>query len=178
MLQIIGIIVGVLVLLVVILLVVASKRPDTFRVQRSAAIKASPEKIFGFLTDFHQWPSWSPWEKMDPAMTRSHSGAEKGKGAIYAWKGNKKVGEGRMEVTEATPTSRLSIKLDFLKPFEAHNTAEFSLEPKGDTTSLTWAMHGPQPFMFKVMGIFMNMDQMIGKDFEAGLANLKTLAER
>jgi hypothetical protein len=178
MLQIIGAIVGILIVLVIVLLLVVSRRPDTFRVQRSAQIKASPDKVFGFLQDFHHWPSWSPWEKMDPAMSRAHSGTEKGKGAIYTWKGNKKVGEGRMEITESTSPGRLVIKLDFLKPFEAHNTAEFTLEPQGDMTNLTWAMHGPQPFMFKAMGLFMNMDTMIGKDFEAGLGNLKTLAEK
>lgn len=177
MVQILGVIVGVIVLLVVILLVVASTRPNTFRVQRSTKIKSTPERIYGLLSDFHKWPSWSPWEKMDPAMTRTHSGAESGKGAAYAWKGNKKVGEGRMEITEVSPPLKVTIKLDFLKPFEAHNTAEFTIESQGDLANLTWAMHGPQAFMMKLMSMFMNMDQMIGKDFEAGLANLKTQAE-
>jgi uncharacterized protein YndB with AHSA1/START domain len=175
--QILGIIFGVVVVLLVILLIAASTRPSSFRVQRSAKIKAPPERIYSILSDFHRWSSWSPWEKMDPAMTRTHSGAESGKGAAYAWKGNKKVGEGRMEITEVSPPLKITIKLDFLKPFEAHNTAEFTLEPQGDATQITWAMTGPQAFMMKVMSLFMNMDQMIGKDFEAGLANLKTIAE-
>jgi uncharacterized protein YndB with AHSA1/START domain len=177
MVQIVGMMVGVLVAIVVILLVVASTRPNSFRVQRSTKIKGSPQRVFAVLNDFHQWPSWSPWEKMDPAMTRTHSGAQSGPGAVYAWKGNKKVGEGRMEITEAASPSKLTIKLDFLKPFEAHNIAEFTLQVQGDSTDLTWAMQGPQPFMFKVMSLFMSMDKMIGKDFETGLANIKTLTE-
>jgi uncharacterized protein YndB with AHSA1/START domain len=177
MIHIVGIVVGILILLVVVVLGIASTRPDSFRVGRSTKVKAPPERIFAILNDFHQWPSWSPWEKMDPAMTRTHSGAASGKGAIYAWKGNKKVGEGRMEIIEAAPPSKLTIKLDFLKPFEAHNTAEFTLEPQGDSTGVTWSMSGAQPFMFKVMSLFMSMDKMIGKDFESGLANIKTSAE-
>jgi uncharacterized protein YndB with AHSA1/START domain len=177
MLQIVGIIIGVLVVVVAVVLVVASTRPGTFRVERSTKIKAPKERIFAALNDFHQWPSWSPWEKMDPAMTRTHSGAPSGQGAVYEWKGNKKVGEGRMEITQAASPSKLTIKLDFMKPFEAHNTAEFTLETQGDSTGLTWAMHGSQNLMFKVMGLFMSMDKMIGKDFETGLANIKTLAE-
>jgi uncharacterized protein YndB with AHSA1/START domain len=177
MFQVIGIIVGAMLALVVVVLIVAATRPDTFRVQRSTPIKAPPERIFALLNDFHQWGSWSPWEKMDPAMTRTHSGAGSGKGAVYAWKGNRKVGEGRMEISDSAPSSKITLKLDFLKPFEAHNTTEFTLAPQGDSTSLTWTMHCPQPFMVKVMGLFMNMDKMIGKDFETGLANLKTQAE-
>ena len=177
MLQVMGVVLGVVVALVVLLLIVASTRPNQFRIERSAKIKAPPERIFPLLNDFHQWSSWSPWEKMDPAMTRTHSGAGNGKGAVYAWKGNNKVGEGRMEITEVAPSKSVTIKLDFLKPFEAHNTAEFTMEAQGDATNLTWAMHGPQAFMLKVMSLFMNMDKMVGKDFESGLSNLRTLAE-
>jgi uncharacterized protein YndB with AHSA1/START domain len=111
-------------------------------------------------------------------MKRTHSGAPSGKGAIYEWDGNNQVGKGRMEIIEATPPSKIVIKLDFMKPFEAHNTAEFTMQPAGDATNVTWAMHGPNLFVGKVMSIFIDMDDMIGKDFEAGLANLKTLAER
>lgn len=177
MLPILGIIGGILAATILIVLVVASTRPAVFEVKRSKTIRATPDRVFSFLNDFHQWPSWSPWEKLDPAMMRTHSGAASGKGAIYAWTGNKKVGEGRMEILETSAPTKLTIKLDFLKPFEAHNTTEFNLQAKGPETELTWAMRGAQPFMFKVMSVFMNMDQMIGKDFETGLANLKAAAE-
>jgi Polyketide cyclase / dehydrase and lipid transport len=173
-----GVLAALIIVLVLIVLVIASTKPDSFRIERSATIKASPEKIFPLINDFHQWLSWSPWEKMDPALKRTHSGAASGKGAIYEWEGNKKVGQGRMEITESTPLSKVTIKLDFLKPFEAHNTAEFTLAAQTDSTNVTWSMLGSQPFMFKVMTIFMSMDKMIGKDFEAGLSNMKGIAEK
>jgi uncharacterized protein YndB with AHSA1/START domain len=169
----------VIVLIVAVaLLVYVATRPDTFRIERNATINAPADKIFGLLSDFHRWELWSPWEKLDPNLKRTHSGTAAGRGAAYAWEGNKKVGSGRMEITEATPPSRLVIKLDFLKPFEAHNTTEFTLKPAGSGTHLTWAMTGSNSFMGKLMGLMMNMDTAIGKDFEAGLANLKAVAER
>jgi uncharacterized protein YndB with AHSA1/START domain len=171
-------IVIVVIVVVACVLVYAATRPGSFRVQRSASIKAPPEKIFAALGDFRAWAAWSPWEKMDPAMKRDHGGAAAGKGATYAWQGDSKVGQGRMEIVETAAPSHLLIKLDFLKPFEAHNTAEFTLERKGEATEVTWAMYGPAKFAFRLMGVFMNMDAMIGKDFEAGLANLKTLTEK
>jgi len=177
MLHILGIVAAVLIAILLLVLVVASTRPGAFEVKRSKTLRATPDRIFSFLNDFHQWPTWSPWEKLDPGMTRTHSGAASGKGAIYAWKGNKKVGEGRMEILDSAAPAKVTIKLDFFKPFEAHNTAEFTLQAKGPETELTWAMRGSQPFMMKVMSLFMNMDQMIGKDFETGLANLKAAAE-
>src|SRR5262249_17257950 len=139
--------------------------------------ESAPDKIVPHINDFHKWTAWSPWEKLDPNLKRTYSGADNGKGAIYEWEGTKKVGQGRMEIMETTP-STIKIKLDFLKPFEAHHTAEFSLEPQGDSTNITWAMIGKQPFMLKVMSVFMSMDKMVGKDFEAGLANLKGIAEK
>ena len=160
------------------ILIYAATRPDTFRVQRSASIKAPGEKIFALINDLHAWGTWSPYEKKDPAMKRIFGGAPSGKGAVYEWDGDKNVGKGRMEIVEAVPPSKVVIKLDFIKPFEGHNTAEFTLEPKGDGTTVTWAMYGPSPLMMKVMGIFMNMDRMIGDDFAAGLANLKAVAEK
>jgi len=165
------------VVLVAAVLLFAATRPDNFSVQRTTSIKAPPEKVFALINDLHRWGSWSPWEKMDPEMKRTYSGAASGKGAVYAWQGNSKVGEGRMEISDTSPPSKVTIKLDFVKPFEAHNLAEFTLEPKGDSTSVTWTMHGPSPYMAKVMGVFVSMDKMIGKDFETGLANLKTVAE-
>ena len=168
----------VVVVAIVATLVYAATRPDDFRVQRSTSIKAPPEKIFALINDFHRWDSWSPWEKIDPAMKRTYSGAASGKGTIYAWQGNSKVGEGRMEIADASPPSKVTIKLDFVKPIEGHNTAEFTLEPKGDSTNVTWLMYGPSAYIAKVFGIFVSMDKMIGDDFEAGLANLKSVAEK
>jgi uncharacterized protein YndB with AHSA1/START domain len=168
----------VVVLLIAALLAYAATKPDTFRVQRATDIKAPPAKIFALLNDFHRWDAWSPWEKKDPAMKRTFGTATSGKGAVYAWEGNKEVGQGRMEIAESVPTSRVAIKLDFLKPFEAHNVVEFTLEPRGDSTNVTWTMHGPNPYLAKVMQMFFSMDKMVGKDFEAGLANLKALAEK
>ena len=178
MLEIIAIIAAVLAIAIVIILILASTKPATFSVRRSAVVQAPAEAIFPLINNFHQWARWSPWEKRDPAMKRDYSGAESGKGAVYAWDGNKNVGSGRMEILDVSVPSKIVIKLDFLKPFEAHNTAEFTMLPQGDATNLTWAMHGPLVFMAKVMHVFINMDKMIGKDFEAGLANLKSLAEK
>jgi hypothetical protein len=172
------IIVGIIVLLVAGLLGYAATKPDTFRVQRSASMKAPPEKIFPLINDFHNWGAWSPWEKLDLEMKKTHSGAANGKGAIYEWEGNKKVGQGRMEIMEESPPSKVAIKLDFIKPFQANNKAEFALDRQGNSTNVTWTMDGSQPFMFKVMGVFMNLDNMIGKDFEAGLASMKGIAEK
>jgi uncharacterized protein YndB with AHSA1/START domain len=178
MFEIIVIIAVVLAIAIAIVLILAMAKPDRFRVERAAAIKAPPEKIFALIDDFHQWRSWSPWEDRDPALKRTYEGAERGKGAVYAWDGNKNVGAGRVEILTAAAPSTIVIKLDFIRPFEGHNTAEFTMLPQGGATNVTWAMHGPAPLMHKVMQVFMNMDRMIGKDFETGLANLKTAAER
>lgn len=164
--------------LIAAMLIYAATKPDTFRIQRSATIAAPPDKVFALINDLHAWASWSPWEKKDLTMKKTYSGARQGKGAVLEWDGNKDVGTGRMEVLESAPSSKILIKLDFLKPFEAHNRAEFSLEGKGPDTTVTWAMHGPQPYMIKIMGLFCSMDKMVGKDFEAGLATLKALAEK
>ena len=182
MFEIIAIIAVVLAIAIAVVLILAATKPDTFSVRRAATVKAPPEKIFSLINDFHQWGTWSPWENKDPAMKRSYSGAESGKGAIYAWDGNKNVGSGRMEILDASQPSKIVIKLDFFKPFEAHNTAEFTMLPQGDAsnaaTDINWQMHGPAPFMSKVMQVFMNVDRMVGKDFEIGLANLKRLTEK
>jgi Polyketide cyclase / dehydrase and lipid transport len=165
-------------IIIAIVLILASTQPDTFRIQRAAVMNAPAEKIFPLIADFHQWLDWSPWEGRDPALKRTYSGAERGTGAVYAWDGNKNVGSGRMEILEASLPSKVVIKLDFLKPFEAHNTAEFTMLPQGGATNVVWVMHGPAPFMSKVMQVFMNMDRMIGKDFEAGLTSLKAVSEK
>ena len=175
MVKIIGIIVIVFVAGVLIL---AAFRPDTFRVQREASIKARPEKVFALINDFDRWGAWSPWEKKDPAMKRTFGIAKSGKGATYAWEGNKDVGQGRMEIAESVPSSKVVLNLDFVKPFEAHNLVVFTLEPKGDTTNVTWAMQGDSPYVAKIIQLFVSMDKMVGKDFEAGLANLKAAAEQ
>ena len=168
----------VIVLAVAVVLILALRKPDIFRIQRTATIKAPAESIFTLINDFHRWGNWSPWENRDPAMKRTFGGAESGRGAVYAWDGNKNVGSGRMEILDTSAPSKITIKLDFFKPFEGHNTAEFTMLPQGDATHLVWAMRGPAPFMSKLMQVFMNLDHMIGKDFQAGLANLKKLTEK
>jgi uncharacterized protein YndB with AHSA1/START domain len=171
------IIAAVVVVLIAAVLILAATRPDTFRVQRAASIKAPPEKIYALISDFGRWGVWSPWEKKDPAMKRTFGAATSGKGATYAWEGNKDVGQGRMEIAESVPPSRVAIKLDFVKPFEAHNLVEFTVEPQGDATNVTWAMQGDTPYFAKIIHLFFDMDSMVGKDFEAGLANLKASTE-
>jgi uncharacterized protein YndB with AHSA1/START domain len=178
MFEIIAIVAVILAIAIAIVLVLAATKPNTFSVQREASIKAPADSIFPLINDFHQWGTWSPYENKDPAMKRTFSGASAGKGAVYAWEGNNNVGSGRMEILDTAAPSKIAIKLDFFKPFEGHNTAEFTMLPHGDGTRLTWRMHGPAPFMSKLMQVFMNIDHMIGKDFEAGLANLKKLTEK
>ena len=146
---------------------------DTFVVTRSAVINAPPDRVYKLLSDFRNWSSWSPWEKLDPAMKKATSGAQSGKGAVYEWDGNKKAGKGRMEITDASAPSRVVIKLDFEKPFRASNRTEFALVPQGNGTNVTWTMEGHRPFLMRILGVFFNMDKMIGKDFEEGLANLQ-----
>ncbi len=160
------------------LLIFAATRPDTFRVERTARIQAPAEKIFPLIDDFHRWGTWSPYEKLDPEMKRTFGGSASGKGATYAWDSKGKAGAGRMEIVESSPSSKIAINLDFTSPMEGHNLAEFTLQPQGDATMVTWSMQGKSPYVAKLMGIFFNMDQMIGKDFEAGLANLKTTTEK
>jgi uncharacterized protein YndB with AHSA1/START domain len=160
-------------------LLFAATRPGDFSVQRSIAIKAEPARIYPMLVDFRQWPAWSPWEKLDPTMKRTLSGAPSGPGAVYAWDGSSKVGAGRMEIKDATAPSKLVIQLDFIRPFEGHNVTDFTLAPGADaSTQVTWLMRGPAPFVTKLMSVFVDMDKMIGKDFEAGLANLKAAVEK
>ena len=172
------IIVIVVVIAIVVLLGYAATKPDHFRFARSIVIKAPPEKIYALIEDFHKWGLWSPYEKLDPAMTRTYGGPASGLGSTYAWSGNGKAGAGRMEIIEAAAPSKLVTSLDFTKPMEAHNRAIFTLVPEGDATRVTWAMEGDSPFLFKLMDVILNMDKMAGKDFEAGLASLKAEAEK
>jgi uncharacterized protein YndB with AHSA1/START domain len=177
MLETVAIVVLVLLVAIAAVLVFSASKPGTFRLQRAASIKAPPERIFGLINDFRHWNAWSPWDRMDPALKRTYGGAASGTGAVYEWEGNSKVGKGRMQITDAAPPSRVVIKLDFLKPFKAHNVVEFTLAREGDATRVTWSMHGPVPYPAKIMHVFLDMDRIVGKDFEAGLANLKTTAE-
>jgi uncharacterized protein YndB with AHSA1/START domain len=170
------IIAAVVVAAVVIILLLAANKPDTFRLERSTVIEAPPEQIFPFVADFRRWTAWSPWEKLDVDLKRNYGGAESGTGATYGWEG-RKAGIGRMEILEATPSSRVLIKLDFVKPFEAHNTAEFTFTPQADGTRVNWAMYGPNVFMSKLMSTVVNFDRLVGKDFEKGLAALKATTE-
>ena len=159
-------------------LIFAATRPDTFRVTRSATIKAPPEKIFPLISDFKRWGAWSPYEKKDPNMKRSYGGAAEGKGATYAWEGDGNVGQGRMEIVDAAAPGKVAIRLDFTRPLEAHNTVLFTVAPKGGLTEVTWDMQGRANYLSKLIGVFVDMDRMVGKDFEAGLANLKAVSEK
>lgn len=155
----------------------ASTRPNTLSVQRVADIKASPERIFALINDFHNWPAWAPQDKTDSTMKRTFGATASGKGASSEWVSKGKAGSGRMEITESTAPFKITVRVDFVRPFEAHNINEFTLEPVSDMTRVTWAMRGTNHFIAKVMSIFFNMEQMLGKHFEAGLASLKALSE-
>jgi uncharacterized protein YndB with AHSA1/START domain len=176
--KVLGYIVAIVGLAIVIVLVMAAMKPSAFKVQREADIAAPPATVFALINDFHAWPGWSPWEKLDPNMKRTLDGPPAGEGATYAWAGNEKAGEGKMTITESVPDAHVGLKLDFIKPFASSNQVDFTLEPKGGGTHVTWAMTGNNNFTIKVFTVFMNMDEMIGADFDAGLANLKTLAEQ
>lgn len=168
-----------LLVLIAAVLGYAATQPDTFHVSRTTTIAAAPDRIYAMINDFHQWEAWSPWEKLDPAMTRDFSGNAHGPGSVYSWRGSEKVGAGRMEILSSSPNEKISIKLDFIEPFEGHNTTEFVLRPApSGGTEVIWLMHGPSPYMTKLMDTVFGMDRMVGKDFETGLANMKAIAER
>jgi Polyketide cyclase / dehydrase and lipid transport len=174
--SILSIVFGVISLAVFVILVLATQKPNEFRATRKLAMRAKPESILALVQDFHKWGSWSPWEKLDPNMKRTFSGAESGVGAVYEWSGTGKAGAGRMEILTVEPR-RVVVKLDFIKPFEGHNTAEFSVSESGEEQVMSWTMYGPNQFMSKVMSVLVDMDKMIGKDFEQGLANMKGVVE-
>ena len=175
MLTIVAIVVAVLLAIVVAL---AATKPDSFHVERSIDIQAPSERVYALINDFQQFPKWSPYEKLDPAMKRTFTGPQAGIGAVYGWSGNGKAGEGSMEIVEATPPARIGMRLEFKRPFAATNQATFSMVPQGSATRTTWALDGPMPFVSKVFSVFVDLDRMVGKDFEEGLANLKALAEK
>ena len=166
----------VIAVLIVGICIFAATKPDTFHFERATTINAAPEKIEPLLVDFHKWTAWSPWEKLDPTMKRTYSGAESGAGAIYAWEGNSDVGAGRMEITSATAT-QVDIDLDFVAPMATSNKTQFVLTPNANATTVTWSMDGPMPYMSKLMTVFVSMESLLSKDFEAGLASLKAAAE-
>jgi uncharacterized protein YndB with AHSA1/START domain len=166
-----------LVAIVIVFAGVVALLPSDFRIVRSATISAPAPVVFSQVNDFHRWEAWSPWAKMDPAAKNSFDGAPSGAGAIFAWAGNSKVGEGRMTLTESRPPELIRIKLEFLKPFAASNTAEFTFRPEGNETVVTWAMFGKKNFIARAVCLFMNMDKTVGGEFEKGLAQMKAVAE-
>jgi len=168
--------IGVVAILVIILGLAATK-PNEFAITRVATINAPPEKILPMIADFRNWKHWSYWETLDPNMVRTFEGPSHGKGAVYGWKGNSKVGQGRMEILDVAPTD-VRIKLDFKDPVESNNITEFTLTPEGNATKVTWNMKGPMPFISKIMAVFVDMDKMVGPDFEKGLARMKNVVEQ
>jgi uncharacterized protein YndB with AHSA1/START domain len=175
----IGTILLVLVLAVIgVVFGLAMRKPDTFRIERKAIINAAPEVVFRHLSEFRAWADWSPWETKDPAMRKDYGARTEGVGAYYGWEGNNKVGKGSMTITEATPPNRLLLRLDFEKPFKASNSVDFTLASIGPGTEIVWGMSGKANLMSKIMGLFMDMDRMVGPDFESGLANLKAVSEK
>jgi hypothetical protein len=160
------------------LLAFVATRPDTFRVQRTTVIDATPERIFPFLEDFRKYGLWSPYEQVDPSMSRTYSGSKSGKGAVYEWEGKGKAGKGRMEIAHTSPPLMAVIRLDFTRPFQTQNIVEFTLRPEGSSTSVSWAMRGANPYIAKLIQLVINTDRLLGRDFETGLANLKALTEK
>jgi uncharacterized protein YndB with AHSA1/START domain len=145
---------------------------NQFEVVRTTTVAAPPDAVYPLIADFHRWTIWSPWEELDPNLERTYAGAEAGVGAAYSWRGNRKAGQGRMEITAADEPRRIEIALDFERPFKSSNTTTFELRPVGDGTEVTWRMVGPVTLMGRIFGIFMSMDKMVGRDFEKGLAQL------
>jgi len=166
-----------LVALIVILAVVVAMQPASYRIVRSMKMAAAPSVVYPLVNDFHAWDGWSPWAKLDPNMKVNYSGPAAGQGAVYHWTGNKEVGEGQMTLLESKPNELVRIKLDFIKPFADTCNTEFTFKPEGDQTDVTWSMSGERNFMAKAVCLFMNMDKLVGGDFEKGLAKMKAEAE-
>jgi uncharacterized protein YndB with AHSA1/START domain len=170
-------ILAVVAVIIVVLAVIVALQPASFRIARSANISAPPQAVFAQVNDFHKWEEWNPWGKIDPAIKQTYEGAPAGPGAVYSWVGNKEVGEGRMTITESRPSDFIRVKLEFFKPFAATHTAEFTFKPEGNGTLVTWSMFGENNFMAKAIHLFMNMDKMIGGQFDQGLASMKAAVE-
>ena len=171
------IVLGIVAGLITVFLIVVALQPSDFRVTRSAKMAAPPAEPFAQVNDFHNWDAWSPGDKIDPAMKRTYAGPSAGVGAVYSWVGNQDVGEGRMTITESREPELIQIKLEFLKPMEGLCPTEFTFKPDGEQTLVTWTMSGKHNFIAKAMCLFMNMDKMIGDEFEKGLANMKKVVE-
>ena len=167
----------VLIALVAVLAAVVASRPSEFRVERTTVIAASPAAVFAQVNDFHKWPAWNPWGKLDPTMKQAYDGAPAGVGAVYTWAGNRQVGEGRMTIVESRPDELVRIRMDFVKPLPGTSTAEFTLRPQGNQTAITWRMHGTNNFTAKAIHLVMNMDRMIGGQFDQGLSDMKAAVE-
>lgn len=170
--------IAVVVITIAALLIYGALQPPAFSVVRETDFNAPSSAVFTQLNNFHNWANWSPWERLDPALHRNYNGPETGVGAKYSWAGNKKVGEGNMEITHSDPNRRVQVDLNFLKPFQASNIAEFTITPASAGSHLRWEMRGNRPFMMRVMGFAFNMDKMIGGDFEKGLANMKAVVKK
>jgi len=168
---------GAIAVLIIVLLIVIALQPAAFKIERSTTVNAPPIIVFNQVNDFRAWAAWSPWDKIDPALERTYSGPPAGVGTHYAWVGNKKVGEGRMTITESIPPQQIRILLEFLKPFKATNTTLFTFTPQGNQTLVNWAMTGERNFIMKAFGLMMNFDKLVGGDFEKGLAGIKTVSE-
>lgn len=170
-------ILALIVVVVVVFCVVVARQPEDLKITRSATFNAPPWALFEEINDFHKWERWSPWAKIDPTMQVTHSGALAGTGAVYAWAGTGEAGEGKMTITESHPHEQIVIDLEFIKPFAAKNVTEFRFKPDGDKTDVTWTMEGKKDFIMKAFGLVVDMDKMIGADFEKGLAQLKPVVE-
>ena len=166
-----------LIVIVAGFLVVVSRQPSEFKLNRSQKMNAAPKIVFEQVNDFHKWQVWSPWAKKDPQAKGTFEGAPAGEGAQFSWDGNKEVGAGRMTITESRPNELIRMNLEFFKPFKAAHNAEFTFTPEGEGTVMSWTMSGKQNFVGKAMCMFMNMDKMVGGDFEKGLAEIKTISE-
>ena len=170
-------IVVIVVVLVIAFVCIVALQPTHYHVERSATVNAPAPVVFAQVNDFHKWEAWSPWAKLDPSMKQNFEGAPAGNGAIYSWAGNSQVGEGRMTITDSHPSDLIKIKLEFIKPWTATNATNFTFTPQGNQTAVKWTMDGDNNFIGKAFGLFMNMDKMIGGDFEKGLAQMKSVAE-
>jgi len=167
----------VIVVVIAVCSVVVAMQPSHYHVERSATVNAPALIVFNQVNDFHKWDAWSPWAKLDPNMKTNYEGTPAGNGAVYSWAGNSNVGEGRMTIADSKPGESIKIKLEFIKPFAATNATVFSFKPQGNQTTVTWAMDGDNNFIGKAFSLFMNMDKMVGGDFEKGLAQMKTVSE-
>ena len=177
MTEVLGIIGIVVLILIVALVILITTRPADFRIERSAEVSAPAEVVHGLINDFHEWARWSPYEKLDPNMKKTFEGPAAGPGAIYSWSGNNKAGEGRSTITQSNVGELVSIRLEFRRPFAATCQANFTLAPSQAGTRVTWSMDGTNNFMAKAFSLIVNMDKLVGKDFEEGLANLNRAAQ-